>query len=419
MVTFPQLDQTRAFPETEFFNLRDVVVFLAHRAQLSDGRTVDFGREELAAIVENNNRRIAESGDYAVITLGHTPAPGEDKPQPEVVGFAGPFRLGEFAGKPAILADFHIFRRLKDVLNRYPRRSPEFRLTDDLRQTHLDPIALLGAEPPRLDMGLTLLYSERRGEVVVERYAATLPAASNTFVPAGGPAVRNKERFSMNEELLQQIVEALEKLDWVQWIKRKMAEEQAAGQTQTASEPAAPQGGSATQQGTSDAGQGDLPPASQDPTGDARERDADRQLRERYQLLSQQVERQRTELQAIRHQLEEERATRINAERYSQLVQLRQVYAFDLAKEVERCRYSRMSDEQFRDHLEMIRENYRPIPIGERIPWEAAPAGSDHERERYSEDVRRRALAIAKRRKEAGEEVVYEELLEQVRAGKL
>jgi len=428
MVSFLEIAKPKSFPEEEFLNVRDVPVFVAHQATLSDGRTVIFGPEELAAIVANCNRRIEETGDYAVITLGHTPPPGDDRPPPEVVGFAGPFRLGEFAGKPAILADFHIFKEYQDILKKYPRRSPEFRLVEDLRKTHLDPIALLGAEPPRLDMGLTLLYQERDGSTLVERYAAVLPAASNTYVPS---TTHKKERYTMaNEELVQEIIQALEQLDWVQWSKRKMAEEQAAS-NQAGQEPT-----EKLQQQPSDKidpekakqiledGEVHGKPLTEDQrkmfaAAASREKDQDQALRERYHLLEQHLERQRTELERLRQDVEAERASRVNAERYSQLVQLRQVYAFDLEKEVERCRYSRMTDEQFKDHLAIIRENYKRIPVGERLPPLGAAVELDEAREQYSEDIRRRALAIAKRKKEQGEDVSFEEILEAVRAGKL
>lgn len=426
MVSFAEIARPRNFPDQEFLNVRDVPVFVAHAATLSDGREVTFGPEELQAIVENCNRRIAETGDYAVITLGHTPAPGEHKPEPMVVGLAGPFRLGRFAGKPAILADFHIFREHQDVLRKYPRRSPEFRLVGDLTQTHLDPIALLGAEPPRLDMGLTLLYQERHGDRLVERYAAVMPAASNTFVPS----TQSKETYSMDEEQLKALLEALEKLDWVQWVKKKMAQEAAVPEEPQAGAPENYQGQPSEKIEPEVAKhilkEGEIrgqPLTEQQRkmfgAAAGREKDADSTLRERYHLLQQQLEAQRTELEKLRQDVETERATRVNAERYSQLVQLRQVYAFDLDREVERCRYSQMTDKQFLDHLAIIRENYKRIPVGERLPPLGAAVELDQAREQYSEEVRRRALEIAKRKKAAGEDVQYEQILEAVRSGKV
>ncbi|HPP54278.1 MAG TPA: hypothetical protein PK777_15100, partial [Thermoguttaceae bacterium] len=107
---------------------------------------------------------------------------------------------------------------------------------------------------------------------------------------------------------------------------------------------------------------------------------------------------------------------RVNAERYSQLVQLRQCYAFDLDKEVERCRSSRMTEDQFRDHLEVIRENYQRIPVGERLP----PLGSalhwgQEVQEQYSEDQRRRARQLVLAARAEGKELSLEEALEKAK----
>lgn len=233
-----------------------------------------------------------------------------------------------------------------------------------------------------------------------------------------------------NQELVQEIVEALEQLDWVQWTKRKMAEEQAAAATgnQEPTEKLQDQPSDKIDPDKAkrilEDGEVHGKPLTEEQrkmfgAAASRERDADPELRERYHLLEQHLERQRTELERLRQDVEAERASRVNAERYSQLVQLRQLYAFDLEKEVERCRYSRMNDEQFRDHLQIIRENYRRIPVGERLPPLGAAVELDEAREKYSEDVRQRALAIAKRKKEQGEDVSFEEILEAVRAGKL
>lgn len=419
MIAFADLVKTTEFPEDRFLNIEGVPVFTAHEGKLSDGRQVQFGPEELAAIAANCNRRIAETGDYAVVTIGHTPRPGEEKPPPEVVGFAGPFRVEPFGGKPAIVADFHIFQEYKDVLRRYPRRSPEFRLVEDLKQVHLDPIALLGAEPPRLDMGLTLLYSELADGKPIERYAFAMPAGSNTFVPSTST---KKETFQMNEEQLQLIIDALEKLDWVQWIKRKMAEEAASQQSkeQLQDQPSDTVDPEKAKK-ILEEGQAHGKPLTEDQRkmfGAAanRQQDADPIPRERYQLLQQQLESQKNELAAMRKQLDEERAIRVNAERYSQLVQLRQCYAFDLDKEVERCRYSRMTEDQFRDHLEVIRENYQRIPVGERLP----PLGSAlhwgrESQEQYSEDQRRRARQLVLAAIAEGKELSLEEALEKAK----
>lgn len=384
MVAFGDVAKPTEFPADTFFTVENVPVFVAHAARLSDGRTIEFDRPRLEKIVENCNRRIDRTGDYAVVTLGHTPTPEEThKAMPEVVGFAGPFRLGEYAGKAAVLADMHIFIERKDELRRWPRRSPEFRLTGP-DEIYLDPIALLGAEPPRLDMGLTMLYSERSEGAPVERYAFAMPSGGNVFVP-GVIGDQRREKYQMTDEQLKLIIEAIEKLDWVQWIKKKIAEEQAGG---NADDPPAA------------ATSADPPPAEEE--------------RERYRRLEQSLQLRTTEIETLRRQIEEERADRVNAERYSQLMALRNVYAFDIEKEADRCRYSRMNDEQFRDHLTLIRENYRRIPVGERLPPLGAAIDAETPAERYSSEVRARAREEAVRRRNAGQDVDFSALLEEL-----
>ena len=127
-------------------------------------------------------------------------------------------------------------------------------------------------------------------------------------------------------------------------------------------------------------------------------------------------------LEAAEKLTAKEAEKRVDAERYSALREKRFHYAFDLDKEVERCRYGKMNQAQFGEHLEAIDANYRPIPDGE--VFVAADAGhSNPERpgvkERYSREHRDRALQIAERKAIKGEDVDYLEVLEQVAAGKL
>lgn len=182
------------FPDDQFVNLQNVPVFTEHETTVGRGekrRTVKFGPDELRAICLRSNQRIRETGDYAMVTLGHTPAPDEaalGAPQPEVVGCAGPFRLGTLGEEGqrqryAILCDFHIFREdWPRVRKKFGRRSPELWVEDRVDEMFLDPIALLGAEAPRLDMGLMLYSAQRQGKHI-ERYAAASPGPMNTFIP--------------------------------------------------------------------------------------------------------------------------------------------------------------------------------------------------------------------------------------------
>jgi hypothetical protein len=250
------------FPADQFQTIRDVPVFTEHETKARDGRVLRFSLPELQAVCERCNRRIAETNDYAAVTLGHTPDPGDANAEmPNVVGFAGPFRIGELGRdgqrkRYAILADFHIYQEDMGKLKKYPRRSPEVWLEDSYEEMFLDPIALLGASAPRLDMGL--LYSAQRNGRVVEKYAAVTGGPMNVSprttdiddkrrsehhnpnfptkkeYQAGEPAdsiqtartERSQEAENMlSPEDLQQIIEAFEQLDWVQGIKAQLAQQ--------------------------------------------------------------------------------------------------------------------------------------------------------------------------------------------------
>lgn len=228
--------QAGDFDEREFQNVANVPVFAEHQTVAKDGRQLKFGRNELSAIVNRCNRRIDETGDYATITIGHTPSPEERAKgavQPDVVGFAGPYRLGTIGAgerkRYAILADFHYHKEDLPKIKKHPRRSPEVWLEDSYAEMFFDPIALLGAEAPRLDMGL--LYSAQRqgSDRVVEKYTAVAPAAGNTFIPDEKLNAEN-EGSEMGSEMLtpdtiRQLVDALFQLPELQWVKSQMAEQ--------------------------------------------------------------------------------------------------------------------------------------------------------------------------------------------------
>lgn len=249
------------FPDDQYVTVSNVPVFAEHETKSRDGRTLRFSRPELEAVANRCNQRIAETGDYATVCVGHTSDPGDSvQREPRVIGAAGPFRVG-LLGEPGhrqrycILADFHIKRdRLSDYES-HPRRSPELWLEDSYDEMFLDPISLLGAEAPRLDMGLapivdakgddgafTHLYSAMRQGRLREKYAAAGPATANVFVPAAEPEGQRRQyaadstqkpqtkkepHLMLAPEDIKQIVDAIEQLDWVAAVKELLATEQA------------------------------------------------------------------------------------------------------------------------------------------------------------------------------------------------
>lgn len=237
---------TLANDDSEFHVIENVPVFPEHSTEAKDGRWLVFDYAALKAVCGNCNRRIFISGDYATICIGHTPSPDALRAgkalTPRIVGFAGPFKMGLLGNKGAqrwcILARFRIFKDDWAEVRKYPRRSPELWLLPTYDQMFLDPIALLGAETPRQDMGLlysAAYHAEGFGGVLVEKYAAAAPApsASNVFVPSEdyrGASQGDQPMSSSTDEIVQAVVGALDSLDWVQWAKQQM---------QTAQSPAA------------------------------------------------------------------------------------------------------------------------------------------------------------------------------------
>lgn len=223
------------FGEDEFVRVENVPVFAEHSTTRPDGSPLQFGARELQQIAERCNRRITETGDYAAVCIGHTPKPearAAGAQMPPLIGFAGPFRLGVLgqgvSQRHVILADMWIRRDEMDAFRRHPRRSPELWLEADYADMILDPIALLGAEPPRLDMGL--VYSRAMAadgrEVLKYSSLAAEPGAANVFVPSDrqrNSAGPNPEASDMDATtLIPQIVQAISSLPEFQFIRSLM-----------------------------------------------------------------------------------------------------------------------------------------------------------------------------------------------------
>lgn len=175
------------FSDDDFAHLRFVPVFKEHeyprvarerdgRMQLDDdGNPVydveKYDFEALRAICNNMNHRIADTGDFAPITDKHTPHKGSEESKPKLLGFSGPFHLGQIGNvnrRWAILAQEHWFKDKSHLARELPRRSAEVYLGRPMHERVLDPITALGAETPALDMGIH--YSQHDGELVA-RYS--------------------------------------------------------------------------------------------------------------------------------------------------------------------------------------------------------------------------------------------------------
>lgn len=186
------------FSDDEYQHIRDIPVFKEHSyfrtLRDKNGPILDadgnpkqvietYGFDELKSIVDNCNKRVRDTKSFAPVTALHT---GKRKPdgtieQPEIMGFAGPFRLGmygnedrtdgaPFKGKWTIYADEFWFKDKAHRAREMPRRSPEIYVGRPIHDRFLDPITALGAETPALDMGIH--YHLNKAGELVEQYSA-------------------------------------------------------------------------------------------------------------------------------------------------------------------------------------------------------------------------------------------------------
>ena len=125
-------------------------------------RKENYDFDSLKAICDNLNFRIADTGDFVPLTDKHSPKKGTEESKPRVMGFAGPFGMGMIGNKEPkwgiIAKQEHWFRDKAHMARELPRRSPEVYLGRPMEQRILDPITVLGADTPALDMGIH--YSE-------------------------------------------------------------------------------------------------------------------------------------------------------------------------------------------------------------------------------------------------------------------
>jgi len=423
-IAVPGVRPSGDFPDTEFVTYRNVPIFAEHRTTSSSGRELVFTRAELEAVCSRCNQRIADTGDYATIIIGHTPDPaalasGQAKPSP-VVGFAGPFRMGKIgegdAQKWAILADFHIYRNQPEVIRLYPRRSPELWLQPNYEDMFLDPIALLGGEAPRLDMGL--LYTAVKDGQRIEKYAAVSPGPMNSSLPVFGERdPKNVKKFdsqtqrsqamAISTEDLKQIVDAISQTEVFAWAKSQM-------------EASKDKGGSESD----DDKKPEEYAAADDDQGDDEDDEENKMVKENYAKQAREIVKLEGTVAALQRQLSTETAKRIDGERYSKLSGLAERFAFDLAEEFEEVRYGKADDAAFDRHCDRITRRYQPIIVGveptvpEGVEMYSRAPGQDANKAKYSRDQIDRAKAVAIASVNKGVPMSFDAALEMVASGK-
>ena len=470
------------FSADEFQHVRNVSVFAEHTTKDHEGNLVVYDRSALQAITDRCNHRIADTGDFPPITSGHTP----DKDQmsrgaamPDVLGYSGPFRLGMIGNKDprwAIFCDEWHHKDEVERLRKLRRRSPEVWLEEKMEDRFLDPIAALGAETPRLDMGLTRFGRTADGRIV-EKYTAVSPGPASSFIKSDKYESQTKGNNMLSPEDLTQFIEAFMETEPMQWVKSQMGGDapMATGDVPAAAPPtdappvdAPPAAPAAPPAAAPPAMNDDDPsklgryeaddedagdkegiavetkpdtddytaegsaedPSDGKPTDDANVADPalmkfgkehGMSEKERYARIERQNREQQSQLTDMKSRLD--RADKKfahadnekrQAQRYSRLQSLDQEYAFDLDDEAVYC--NGLNDAQFESHVERIVANYSRIPIDVSV---YAPELENPTTEKYQRETSDKARNMCLRRRDKGEDVSFDECLEEIRSAKV
>ena len=175
------------FPPDQFQGFAPRCLFVEHTIPASsDGSTSElhYGRDELQQMVDWANFRIRNADAFSVLADGHTPTPEEltqGRAMPEVLGYVGPFYLGQFGDvnpRWAIYAEEWVHRADLPQYERRQRRSPEVWIGEPIERRTMDPVAALGAETPRLDCGMNSYSRAGDGQTVMSYSAMTVDAGA-------------------------------------------------------------------------------------------------------------------------------------------------------------------------------------------------------------------------------------------------
>ena len=358
--------------------------FAEHDKIEPTGQTKHVGLQDLVTILNENNSQILDRENFQAITLGHT----SDHPtakDPDVIGFAGPYRLGMIGHEKPVFAifgdEYHRKDRLHDVQSA-PRRSIELNTLRSTGQRWFDPIAALGAKAPRLAMPAKYGAS---ADAEIERYSVVAPA----YFPGGSNTNVDKTHYdqetnfsqedqmntqSISDQDIAAIVAAIEQMPEIQFI-RSMPQfvTQGAGPgggdlgggAPSAPAPGGAMGGAPDEAQPMGGGDEDLTPLEDDDDMNQKPQQFSAQNYvdvDRYQARINQLEnalrQQMGTISQMTAAMESEHRNASDVRRQSRLETLSSRYGvIDCDEELEKCLYSagsEMSDQEFDKHCDSL-----------------------------------------------------------------
>lgn len=91
---------------------KDNVAILDEHTLVQGEEGLEINEQFLQEVVDNNNRRVQETGDKVPIIIGHTEDGVPEEAQPEIVGWASNFSLKKLfnTGRKAIFCTFEVIK---------------------------------------------------------------------------------------------------------------------------------------------------------------------------------------------------------------------------------------------------------------------------------------------------------------------
>lgn len=220
MASFDDIRPQSSFAKDdgEFMDAGWRCVFAEHVDR--DGNKFDASAME--RIAKRCNERIKRRNAFCPIAILHNKE-GRD---PEVIGFLGPYRTGEIPAEDgrgmvkAVYGRMRVYKEDFHKLKRYPRVSVElWSSKSEPTSGYFDPVSLLGAETPELDLPIHYAKDEKAGLRCVKysrlmHYAAASPGGTNVVLPGMVEEKKPKtyekaSKLMLSPEDIQQIVVAM------------------------------------------------------------------------------------------------------------------------------------------------------------------------------------------------------------------